>query len=354
MISEWLPNIHPMVVHLPIGLLVGAVLVDLVAVLLRRVRALSVTALVLYVLGALGLGAAYWTGQQAADTVDVPTEAVSALASHEDWALYTLIFFGAYALVRLGVFIASRQPGLWLSLGLWVVALGGMGLLWQTGDRGGELVYAHGVGVQAVDELSAELRALEREMRVAEAEPVVHDEGGWSWHITEGADAALDAHFDWVMGSPEDVEASVAPRNENDHVLELSLQDGPVLFVAGDPLGAVAIEADLNADDFDGQFALVHNVVDADTYHYWRKEGDQFAQGRMVDGDDEVLDEGTMDESGWMTLRATGAEGHFYGYVNDETGAHGHSPAPDAGPAGLWIDGDGTLALRRVEVEATE
>ena len=352
MLPEWLPNIHPLIVHLPIGLLVGAVLIDGVAALMRR-RSLSLMAVVLYVLGALGTGAAYLSGQRAADTVDVPTEAMSALTSHEDWALYTLIFFGAYALIRIGAFISNAEPKRWLGLALWALALPGMVLLWQASERGGELVFAHGVGVSAAEELRTELNEIRDAQRLAEAEPVFEDDGSWDWRITEGADAALKESFTWLEGDPDAVGIEVV-ENDDGPALELSGIDGRIMVVIGDDLEGVEIEGDLNTDGFDGTTALIHNVTSSANLHYWRQSGDTFAQGRLVDGDDDVQDEERLDASGWFSMRATGVDGHFYGYVNGETVTHTHTPTPDAGQTGLLLEGSGTVKLRRMTVQAIE
>ena len=352
MLPEWLPNVHPLIVHLPIGLLVGAVLIDLVASLVRR-RALSLTAVILYVLGALGTGAAYLSGQRAADTVDVPTEAMSALTSHEDWAFYTLIFFGAYALIRIGAFISNAEPSRWLGFVLWLLALPGMLLLWQASERGGELVFAHGVGVSAAEELRAELNEMREAQRLAEAEPVCEDDGSWDWRITEGADAALKESFTWIEGDPDAVELEVV-ENDDGSALEISGIDGLVMVVIGDDLSGVEIEGDLNTDAFEGTTALIHNVTSSADLHYWRRSGDTFAQGRLVDGEDDIQDEESLEVSGWFSMRATGVDGHFYGYVNGETVTHTHTSTPDAGQTGLLLDGEGTVMLRRLAVQVVE
>ena len=353
MLPDWLPNIHPFIVHVPIGLLVGAVLVDLVAALVRR-KALSLTAVILYVLGAIGTGAAYLSGQRAADTVDVPTEAMSALTSHEDWAFYTLLFFGAYALIRIGAFLSNAEPNRWLGLVLWLMALPGMLLLWQGSERGGELVYAHGVGVSAAQELRAELDAIQKAQRIAEAEPVFEDDGSWTWRITEGASAAFKESFTWLKGDPDAVELEIVENEENGPGLELSGIDGRIVVVIGDDLSGMEIQSDLNTDGFEGTTALIHNVTSTANLHYWRQSGNTFAQGRLVDGEDDVQDEEPFDVSGWFSMRATGVDGHFYGYVNGETVAHTHPPTPDAGQTGLLLDGEGTVMLRRLAVQVVE
>ena len=68
----WAPNIHPLLVHFPIGLLCAAAAVDVVGWLFRRNRLLRQAATVLYVLGTGGAIAAYVTGRAASQTIWLP------------------------------------------------------------------------------------------------------------------------------------------------------------------------------------------------------------------------------------------------------------------------------------------
>ena len=65
-----LPNLHPALVHFPIALLLAALGFDLACLFLRRQVWLDRAAAALYALGALGAGAAYLAGRQAADLSD--------------------------------------------------------------------------------------------------------------------------------------------------------------------------------------------------------------------------------------------------------------------------------------------
>ena len=52
MIPDWAPNIHPLIVHVPIALLVAAVVTDLLSVVMARRPALREAATWLYCAGA--------------------------------------------------------------------------------------------------------------------------------------------------------------------------------------------------------------------------------------------------------------------------------------------------------------
>ena len=156
MLPDWLPNVHPLVVHFPIALLVVAALVDAVALVVRRtypwVRASAVG---LYALGALGAAAGFLTGRDASDEVDLPAQALTTLNAHADWALYLVWFAGLYAAVRVAALWfdgRGREPGrLAVHAPLAALGLVGLFLVQQTAERGGQMVYQYGVAVAAVD-----------------------------------------------------------------------------------------------------------------------------------------------------------------------------------------------------------
>jgi hypothetical protein len=70
------------------------------------------------------------------------------LKEHWDWALRTVWFFTVVTVVRLVLLRPGRrEPAVALVAALALVGLVGIGLLLETGDRGGRLVYQHGVGI---------------------------------------------------------------------------------------------------------------------------------------------------------------------------------------------------------------
>jgi uncharacterized membrane protein len=150
-----LPNLHPALVHFPIALLVTAFGVDVTCVVLRRQRWLDRAATLLYALGALAAGATYLSGENAAESlINVPNAAQTAIYDHEDAAFLTLVFFAVVAVMRLLVWYRDRRAAGRTPLGLFrvlvlVAALAGQFLIARTADKGGALVYKHGVAVSA-------------------------------------------------------------------------------------------------------------------------------------------------------------------------------------------------------------
>ena len=147
--ADWTQPLHPLVVHLPIGLLATAAVVDLGGLAAPAQRALARAATGLYLAGAATLVAAYVTGRADAAAMPVPGPALALVDEHWTWAWRTTLFFCMLAVGRLGLPLASPAVQRRLRLPLAAAGLLGLVLLFQTAERGGRLVYEHGVGVAA-------------------------------------------------------------------------------------------------------------------------------------------------------------------------------------------------------------
>lgn len=146
LVPEWAPNIHPLLVHFPIALLIAAVGVDVIGWALGRHKPLRQAATLLYVLGTGTAIASYFTGRAASQAIWLPGMAHAVVGEHWDWAFRTVWFFGIVTAFRLVLLRPSRDPGPAIVATLALAGLLGIGLLIETGDRGGRLVYQHGVG----------------------------------------------------------------------------------------------------------------------------------------------------------------------------------------------------------------
>ena len=142
-------TLHPLLVHFPIGLLAAAALFDLVSLVADPHAAARRLATGLYVAGAAALVAAYLTGRGDAPLVRIPGPAHALVDEHWTWALRATVFVGVCAVGRLGLELSGRLAARRYWLPVAAAGLAGLLLLFQTAERGGRLVYEHGVGVAA-------------------------------------------------------------------------------------------------------------------------------------------------------------------------------------------------------------
>lgn len=135
---------HPLIVHFPIALLLTAVGLELAALALRR-PALQRAALWNLCLGALGAGAAVWTGLRAADVAKHTFEIHRVIELHQRLGFATLWLALGAAAVRL--FTRDRLAP-WARLAVALAMLAMTVTVAYGAHLGGRLVYEFGVGGQ--------------------------------------------------------------------------------------------------------------------------------------------------------------------------------------------------------------
>ena len=148
-LADWAPNPHAIVVHLPIGLLVTAIVAELVAMLRRDPSTVVTVSTGLYLAGTVTLVAAYLTGLSAAPEVYTPGMANAVVTRHWNSALWCVWYFGLLAAGRVALRLAAGVPRRFITVALAAAGLVGLALLTNTAELSGQLVYQHGVGVAA-------------------------------------------------------------------------------------------------------------------------------------------------------------------------------------------------------------
>ncbi|MCC5939927.1 MAG: hypothetical protein JJU37_00145, partial [Balneolaceae bacterium] len=286
-------------------------------------------------------------GREAVETVSVTGDAVPVVTSHEDWALYTLIYFLVFTGIRFVTWWKQLEKGFVLPV-LVIFALVGTGMLWQTGELGAKLVYKHGVAIGEIDRLQQQIETLERDLSAfrEEAGPELRDDGSWIWRVGAGADEILAEAFT-IEGSTEFT--ADAGQSDGIHHLNLQAADETSYILYGEAMSSMDGRIELNTEEFEGEVALIHHYQDPSTYQYLRLSGSELSQGQIIDSSDTVLGSGQIDNTGWYTLRVTASGGHYYGYRNGQTVVHTHADQLESGKTGFMIRGEGTVLMRLVE-----
>ena len=348
LLPDYMSNIHPLIIHFPIVLLIFAVIADFFANLLKKYNWLQPATITLYTFGALGTIAAYFSGKQAADIVNFPPPSYPVISEHADLALYTMLFFGIYALIRLFLRWKGFDQKSLVAWGLFFIAAGGLFLIKATADHGGELVYRFGVGTAVISEQRTEKEALSAQ---SGSKIQIADNGSWAFE--PGNDAALKfrQNFRLLQGSWDNLIIKNNQAPDGTPILEISpTGDQAFLLTFGPKLSNLQISARLNLDGFNGRFFLVHHVSGGQTYDFFVREKDEVRLGRKKDGSVKIFDSGTNAERSWLTLKAVSSSGHFRGYVDSDLASHGHSSDLPAGEIGIAIKGSGTIQLALIDV----
>jgi uncharacterized membrane protein len=357
LLSEWsaLPNLHPALVHFPIALAVVALIIDGLSLLLRRRKEWgSVTAL-FYVLAALGSVGAYLSGREAAGSVgQLSAGAEAALAEHADLGLLTMIALCVAAPLRVvAAFWDNRRVAAaasWMAILVMAVATG---LVVDTADHGGALVYRHGVAVQTSPAGEA-ARETEPTPTPGPARQTLvrDDDGSLHWRPADGHGASIDTVLVPAAGAPAEALKLSAPESADHDGAWIEVSGSTVACLPG-VFGDVVVTATVDLSRFDGVFGLGHHIRSVDEGVYFTVGSDGHAQLiRRGAGEASVLDKGTVPPlGGLVTLRTSVAGRHLKGWVGDTQVVHGHGSSGDRGAVGLLLDGRGEVRLVEVSVE---
>jgi uncharacterized membrane protein len=149
LLPDWAPNVHPMLVHFPIAIIITAVFLDFIYLIWKK-DWLRNSVMTLFAFAVLAGLVTYLSGKQAVDSVSVPMNAELTASYHADWALYTLLYLSSYTAIRAFFFWKKIDGKRFIAILLFLAGLAGCALLAKTADLGGKLVYKYGVGTQKV------------------------------------------------------------------------------------------------------------------------------------------------------------------------------------------------------------
>ncbi len=143
--------LHPAVVHFPVVLIVLGCAAAWVAVFVRKGN-VPWFAAVLLTLGAAGAWVAKATGKADGGLLENLTPPMEFLLdAHQDWAERTVVAATITALVAIVAAALPRFPRLARNLAVAAALVAGVAAwaVYETGHRGGALVFEHGAGVHA-------------------------------------------------------------------------------------------------------------------------------------------------------------------------------------------------------------
>lgn len=351
LIPDWAPNIHPMIIHFPIVLLIIAVLFDALGLIMKNIKQttglywLEKSALVLYLFGTITLVAAFLTGRSAEDGLNIPSNIIAALTDHADWAEITLWFFIIYTAVR---FTASfvLESKILIVLPLVLIGLAGIFFLYQTSDKGAKLVFGHGLGTGNLITELVEDTNVQTSETLPDTSFIINPDGSWTFIASPAAIEILRNKFDWVKNSIADLN-SLFDTNNNALMFHPSDQ---VMFIQKGEIGSIEMKVNINLDDFNGELELVHHYLDNNNYDYLRIGNGKIALARKSNGQVRIFEEGSYTGKGWIEVKKISDRTHFRGYVNYKMLVHGHDSEPKAGSSGMLINGQGSFLMKKLEV----
>ena len=138
-----MPNLHPLIVHLPIALLTFSFFFDLFGILRKRPE-YERTAWWSLLAGTTGLILSVVSGLWAENVTEIPVNAREHFETHQQLAFLTTALYATLLLWRIAA--KTRVPHS-RETRYTVLSFFGVALVWFTAWYGGELVYNFGVGV---------------------------------------------------------------------------------------------------------------------------------------------------------------------------------------------------------------
>ncbi|MFA5805852.1 MAG: DUF2231 domain-containing protein [Melioribacteraceae bacterium] len=349
LIPDWAPNIHPMIVHFPIALLIAAVLLDVLGLFLKRFNWLEKSAFVLYAIGTIMLIITFFTGRSASDGLDIPANVISSVNDHADWAEITMWFFIIYSIVRLSVGFWLKKLNKTIVVPVVLVAFVGVYFLFHTAEYGAKLVYGHGLGTGNISRIEkTETKNGQKEEQVSDSIFTKSNGGSWKLIAVQGTAFVLKEKFKWIKGSADKLD----PMYDKDNSALMLHPADEGFFVYDNKIKSVQISVKINLDDLNGQIELVHHFIDQNNYDFLRVGNGKIILARKTNEQENIFGEDRYAKKGWIEVKVVSDGKHFRGYVDNKIIVHGHDDEPKPGSVGLRITGKGSVSIKEIMAES--
>jgi uncharacterized membrane protein len=350
LVPDWAPNIHPIIVHFPLVLLIIAVLFDLVGLALTKFDWIKKSALLLYFLGTIAAAVAFITGNEASNIIDIPANAFSAVNEHADWAEITLWFFSIYTIIRLAVGLFFKSLKKVFVVPIVLAGLLGIYFLYQTGDHGAQLVFGYGLGTGNLTKQEKQQNDTAEKEQISDSTFTINEKGSWKLIADNGIIKVLSEKFKWIEGSLEGLSPMYEPA-ESVLMFHKTLES---IFVYENKLKGVQVTAKINIDDFNGELELIHHFVNKNNYDFLGLKDGEISLSRKSKGEIKIFEKEKFTNKDWLEIKVVSEGTHFRGYINNKMIVHGHGSEPESGGVGIRINGNGSLYLSSVEVQSLQ
>lgn len=350
LLPDWAPNIHPMIIHFPIVLLVLAVLLDLTGLLLSKSDWIRKSAFLLYILGTIAAVIAFITGNAASDSIEIPANAFSAINEHADWAETTLWFFSIYTIIRLSIGIFFKSLKKIFIIPIVLIGILGIYFLYQTGDHGAQMVFGYGVGTGNLIKQEKQKNDTTEKEHISDSTFTINGNGSWKLIADNGIIKVLSEKFKWIEGSLDGLSPMFDPAES-----VLMFHKVPEsIFIYDNKLKGVQVTAKINIDDFTGELELIHHFVDKNNYDFLGLKDGEISLSRKSNGEIKIFEKEKFTNKDWLEIKVVSEGTHFRGYINNKMVVHGHGTEPESGGVGIRINGNGIFYLSLVEVQSLQ
>jgi uncharacterized membrane protein len=352
LVPDWAPNIHPMIVHFPVVLLMIAVLFDVIGLFFTKFDWIRKSALLLFFLGTVAAVAAFLTGRAASDGLNIPANVITSVNDHADWAEITLWFFSIYTILRLSIEYFFKSLKKVIVIPIVLIGLLGIYFLYQTGDHGAKLVFGYGLGTGNIISQKNEFPKSENKSeQIADSTFILSDNGSWQLMANPDIETILAEKFNWVEGSLEEL-SPMYDESESSLMLHQDKVDRWSGFVYDNKIKSVQVTTKINIDDFNGEVELIHHLIDKNNYDFLGIKKGEISLSRKSSGKIEIFEKEKVQSTGWLEIRVVADGSHFRGYVNNKMIVHGHGSEPNPGSVGMKFSGKGSISIKMINVES--